>query len=264
MLSRTKRAAPARTKKAADPARRYDVHSVLAWLQRTGTKANRDGMARYAIPSDKAFGVSVGALHKYAKTVGKNHELAGALWETGRYEARMLAAFIDEPARVTAAQMDRWCRDFDSWAICDTACFHLFDRTPHAWRKARQWARAKPEFVRRAGFALMASLVGHDKTASDAAFLELLPLMEQGAYDERNFVKKGVNWALRSLGKRSIALNEAAVSVARRLAESDAPAARWVGKDALRELASPAVRKRLARRGPMILRKASRTSRGTR
>ena len=157
MPSRTRRAAPARTKKAAHRAREHDVHSVLAWLERTGTKANRDGMARYAIPSDKAFGVSVGALHKYAKTVGRNHELAAALWETGRYEARLLASFIDEPALVTAAQMDRWCRDFDSWAICDTACFHLFDRTPHAWRKARQWATAKPEFVRRAGFALMAS-----------------------------------------------------------------------------------------------------------
>lgn len=248
MPPRTTHATPARTKKKSKGTLEDDVQSVLAWLERTGTKANREGMARYAIPSDKAYGVSVGALRQHAKRLGRSHELAAALWETDRYEARMLATFIDEPARVTAEQMDRWCRDFDSWAICDTACFHLFDRTPYAWRKARQWATAKPEFVRRAGFALMASLVGHDKKASDDAFIELLPLMEQGAYDERNFVKKGVNWALRSLGKRSVALNEAAVIVARRLAESDAPAARWVGKDALRELASPAVRKRLARR----------------
>ena len=242
------RATTARTKKTREGTLDDEVQAVLAWLERTGTKASRAGLARYAIPSDKAFGVSVGALRQHAKRLGRNHELAAALWATDRYEARMLATFVDEPARVTPDQMDRWCRDFDSWAICDTACFHLFDRTPHAWRKARQWATAKPEFVRRAGFALMASLVGHDKNASDDAFIELLPLMEQGAYDERNFVKKGVNWALRSLGKRSLALNEAAVTVATRLAESDTPAARWVGKDALRELAGPAVRKRLARR----------------
>jgi 3-methyladenine DNA glycosylase AlkD len=144
--------------------------------------------------------------------------------------------------------MDRWCRDFDSWAMCDTACFHLFDRTPYAWQKAWQWATAKPEFVKRAGFALMASLVAHDKRASDDAFVECLPLIESGAQDARNFVKKAVNWALRSIGKRNLALNAAAIAVAKRLADSDVPAARWVGKDALRELAGPAVRDRLARR----------------
>ena len=248
MPSRTRPAPAPRRKRTADRAPEADVQSVLAWLEHTGTKANRDGMARYAIPSDKAFGVSVGALHKHAKTLGRDHELAAALWETGWYEARMLASFIDEPPRVTPAQMDRWARDFDSWAITDTVCFHLFDRTPYAWQKVRQWAAAPSEFVRRAGFALMASLVAHDKAASDDAFLDLLPLIEKGAHDERNFVKKGVNWALRSLGKRNAALNAASVEVARRLAESDAPAPRWVGKDALRELTSPAVRKRLARR----------------
>jgi 3-methyladenine DNA glycosylase AlkD len=221
---------------------------VISWLERHGTKANRDGMARYAIPSDKAFGISVGSLRKYAKQLGSNHELAAALWDTGWYEARMLAAFVDEPARVTSAQMDRWCRDFDSWAICDTACFHLFDRTPFAWQKAQQWATAKPEFVKRAGFALMASLVAHDKRASDDAFIECLPLIETGAQDDRNFVKKAVNWALRSIGKRNRRLNAAAIVVAKRLADSDVPAARWVGKDALRELAGPAVRDRLARK----------------
>jgi 3-methyladenine DNA glycosylase AlkD len=225
-----------------------DVEAVLAWLERTGTKANREGMARYAIPSDKAFGVSVGALRQHAKRLGRNHELAAALWDTGRYEARMLASFVDEPAYVTPAQMDRWCRDFDNWAICDTVCFHLFDRTPYAWRKARQWATSKPEFVKRAGFALMASLVAHDKAASDDAFLDCLTLIERGAHDDRNFVKKAVNWALRSIGKRNASLNAAAIIVAKRLADADAAAARWVGKDALRELAGPAVRERLARR----------------
>jgi 3-methyladenine DNA glycosylase AlkD len=225
-----------------------EAQSAVAWLERHGTKANREGMARYGLPSDKAFRVSVGMLHKYAKRLGRNHELAAALWDTGWYEARMLAVFVDEPTRVTPTQMDQWCRDFDNWGIGDTACFHLFDRTPFAWQKARQWATAKPEFVKRAGFALMASLVAHDKTARDEAFLEWLPLIEHGAQDDRNFVKKGVNWALRTIGKRNLALNRAAVVVAKRLADADEAAPRWVGKEALRELAGSAVRERLARR----------------
>lgn len=140
----TKRAPEPRIERAAPRPVEDEVESVLAWLERHGTKANRDGMARYAIPSHNAFGVPVGTLRKYARRLGRNHELAAGLWDTGRYEARMLASFVDEPARVTPAQMDRWCRDFDSWAICDTVCFHLFDRTPYAWRKARQWAIARP------------------------------------------------------------------------------------------------------------------------
>jgi 3-methyladenine DNA glycosylase AlkD len=225
-----------------------EVQSVVSWLERHGTKANREGMARYAIPSDKAFGISVGNLRQYAKRLGKNHELAAGLWITGWYEARMLAAFVDDPARVTPAQMDRWCKDFDSWAICDTVCFHLFDRTPHAWGKVKQWSRRNDEFVKRAAFALLASLTAHDKDAEDTRFVEGLLLVERAATDERNFVKKSVNWALRSIGKRSRALNTAAVGVARRLSTSPHPAARWVGKDAMRELTSAAVRRRLAAR----------------
>ena len=139
------------------------VRAALDWLKRHGTKANREGMARYAIPSDKAFGVSMADMKMLAKRLGRNHELAAALWDTGWYEARMLAAFVDEPARVTPAQMDRWCRDFDNWAICDTACFPLFDRTPHAWRKVEQWSRRRDEFVKRAAFALLWGLTVHDK-----------------------------------------------------------------------------------------------------
>jgi len=131
-----------------------ELEATLAWLKRRGTKANREGMARYAIRSEKVFGVSVATLRQRAKTLGRNHALASALWDTGWYEARMLAAFVDEPARVTPAQMDRWSRDFDNWAICDTACFHLFDRTPHAFKKVAAWAGRKDEFVKRAGFAL--------------------------------------------------------------------------------------------------------------
>jgi 3-methyladenine DNA glycosylase AlkD len=224
------------------------AEAAVAWLKRTGNKATREGMARYAIPSDKAFGVPVGVLQKYAKSLGRSHELALALWDTGWYEARFLATLVDEPARVTPAQMESWCRDFDSWAICDTACFHLFDRTPHAWSKLRQWARRRDEFVKRAAFALLASLTVHDKEADDGLFADSLRLIERGAADERNFVKKGVNWALRCIGKRSSELNSAALALAQRLAASTEAAPRWVGKDALRDLSSAAAQRRLARR----------------
>jgi len=223
-----------------------EVQSVITWLKRHGTKRNRDGMARFAIPSDKAFGVSVGDLRKLAKRLGPSHELAAALWKTGWYEARMLATFVDEPARVTPAQMDRWVRDFDNWAICDTACFALFDRTPHAWRKVAQWSRRREEFVKRTAFALLWSLSVHDKQAGDEPFIKCLRLIERAATDERHFVKKAVNMALRAVGKRNAALNGAAVEVAQRLAASPQAAARWVGKDALRELTGASVTRRLA------------------
>jgi 3-methyladenine DNA glycosylase AlkD len=222
------------------------ARDAIAALKRKGSKAGRDAMARYAIPSDKAFGVGMKDIQALAKQLGRNHALAAALWDSGWYEARLLAAYVDEPAKVTAAQMDRWCREFDSWAVVDTLCFALFDRTPHAWKKVAQWARRKDEFQKRAGFALLASLVLHDRKAGEAPFLEALALIEEGAADERNFVKKGVNWALRCIGKESPALNKAAVALARRLAESKDAAPRWVGKDALRELTSPAVLRRLA------------------
>ena len=223
------------------------VQSALAWLKRNGTRKDRDGMARYAIPSDKAFGVSVSNIQKLAKQLGRSHELAAALWDTGWYEARMLTAYVDEPARVTPAQMDRWARDFDNWAICDTLCFALLDRTPHAWAKVAQWSARRDEFVKRAAFAMLWSLAVHDKQAGNEQFVEGLALIERAAADERNFVKKAVNMALRAVGKRNAALNAAAVAVARRLAESPEATPRWVGKDALRELTSPSVVKRLAK-----------------
>ena len=221
---------------------------MLAWLKGRGTKANREGMARYAIRSAKVFGVSVGTLRQRAKTLGRNHELAGALWETKSYEARMLAAFVDDPARVTPAQMDRWCKDFDNWAICDTVCFHLFDRTPHAWKKVATWAGRKDEFVKRAAFALLASLALHDKGSPDTAFASCLALIERESRDERNFVKKAVNWALRSVGGRGPGLHASALALSRRLATSSDKTARWIGKDAVRQLGSPAVARRLAAR----------------
>jgi 3-methyladenine DNA glycosylase AlkD len=174
--------------------------------------------------------------------------LALALWDSGWHEARALASFLDEPARVTPAQMDVWARSFCNWADCDTACFHLFDKTPHAFKKIEQWSKRREEFVKRAAFALLASAALHDKNAPDAKFLKCLPLIEAAAGDERNFVKKGVNWALRAVGERSTALNRAATEVAERLAASGDASARWVGKDALRQLKRPATQQRLARR----------------
>lgn len=224
-------------KSAAKPPLEKQVQSALRWLKRHSTRRTLEGMARYAIPSDNALGVSVADIRVLAKQLGRHHQLAAALWETGCYEARMLTAFVDDPARVTPAQMDRWARDFDNWGICDTLCFHLFDRTPHAWAKVAEWSEKRGEFVRRAAFALLASLAGHDKGASDQRFIEGLVLIEQAATDERNFVKKAVNWALRGIGRRNPALNVRAVKVARRLADSPHASARWVGKDALREFA---------------------------
>ncbi len=228
------------------PAAKDRARQVVAWLEKRGSRAARDGMARYAIPSDRAFGVSVGALKKEAGRLGRSHELAAALWDSGWYEARMLAAFVEEPERLSAAQMERWCREFDNWAICDTACFALFDRTPHAWRKVGEWAGRRDEFVRRAAFALLWSLSVHDKTSGDAPFLRGLRLIERAATDDRNFVKKAVNMALRAVGKRNPALHLAAMMVARRLAASPDAAAQWVGRDALRELTSASVLRRLA------------------
>ena len=225
------------------------VKETLIWLERCGSQRNRAGMARYGIVAPKAFGVSVGDLRKLGKQLGKSHELAIGLWKTGWYEARMLVPFVGEPERVTPAQMDRWARDFDNWAICDALCFHLFDRSPHAYRKVSAWSTRREEFVRRAAFALAASLALHDRQAPDKAFEQMLPLIERAATDERNFVKKGVSWALRGIGTRSPALHTQSLALARRLAASKDPSARWVGRDAIRDLSRPMVVKRVRLRG---------------
>jgi 3-methyladenine DNA glycosylase AlkD len=235
---------PPRTKttaakpKTATRVTKGDVAAVLASLERAGRTNVREAMGpRYGIHTPDAFGVMMQDMQKVAKGIGTNHDLALALWDTGNYEARMVASMIDDPANVTPAQMDHWCKSFDNWAICDTACFKLFDRTPHAFQKIAQWAGKREEFAKRAGFALLASVALHDKKAPDEPFLKCLPLIEKAADDERNFVKKGVSWALRGIGKRNAKLQAAATEVARRLAASDKPAARWIGKDALREFA---------------------------
>lgn len=243
MAARTKKKDP---REAAQRPMQDEAQAALAALEEMSTQHDRENLARFGITASKAFGVSMANLQALAKRLGRSHDLAAALWETGWYEARMLASFVDEPARLTPGQMDRWCRGFDNWGICDTVCFHLFDRTPHAWAKVAEWSDEREEFVRRAAFALLASLALHDKRTGDEPFVETLPLIERAANDERNFVKKGVSWALRAVGGRNAALHAAAVALARRLAASPEAAARWVGKDALRDLSKPAVLSRLA------------------
>jgi 3-methyladenine DNA glycosylase AlkD len=205
-------------------------------------------LPRYGIEAARAFGVPMGTLLKLQKRLGTDHELSLALWESGWYEARLLAALVGDPQRVTRRQMDAWAAGFENWGDCDTVCFKLFDRTPFAWEKVRQWAASPREYVKRAAFALLWGLTVHDKQTGDAPFAEGLQLIERAAVDERHFVKKAVNMALRAIGKRNPTLNAAAVKVARRLADSPEAAARWVGKDALRELTSPGVIRRLAPR----------------
>jgi 3-methyladenine DNA glycosylase AlkD len=225
-----------------------DVNDVLAWLKQRGTQRNRDGMARYGLPSRNTFGVSMATMQSEAKRIGTNHELALALWKTGWFEARNMAAFVGDPARVTPALMNAWCRDFDNWGTTDTVCFKLFDRSPHAWKMVSQWVKEKGEFQKRAGFVLIACLAQHDKTAKDASFEKFFSMIERGASDDRNFVKKGVSWALRGLGHRNKALHAMAIKTATKLSKSDNATERWVGKDVLRDITRPIVLKKVGKR----------------
>jgi 3-methyladenine DNA glycosylase AlkD len=214
------------------------VAEALAALEALGTEEGRLGMARYGIVAAKVYGVSVADIRALAKQMGRDHALADALWRTGWYEARLLAAFVDDPRLVTPAQMDRWAGDFENWADCDTICFHLFDKTPHAMAKVDLWSADAREFVRRAAFALLASVALHDKKAADAPFLECLPLIEAASTDPRNFVKKGVSWALRGIGgRKSPTLKAAARATADRLVASSDKTAKWIGRDAQKAFA---------------------------
>ena len=226
---------------------------IIRELRKRGSARNRAGMARFGISTKGTLGVSIPVIRILAKKHRKTpsagrHELALELWKTGIHEARLLAGFIDDPARVTEAQLESWVADFDSWDVCDQVCSNVFDATPYAWRKAVEWTKRNgkdEEFVKRAGFVLMACLAVHDKNAQDKDFLSFFPIIKREARDERNFVRKAVNWALRQIGKRNSALNKAAIKTARDVSKIDSKAARWIAADALRELESEAVQKRL-------------------
>jgi 3-methyladenine DNA glycosylase AlkD len=222
---------------------------ILELLRSMANPEDRAGMARFGITVDRAFGgVSTPVLKKLARQIGKDHRLAQELWESGIHEARHLAALIDEPAQVTERQMERWARDFDSWDVVDGCCLNLLVETPYAHAKAVEWSQREKEYVKRAAFSLMAMLAVHDKLAPDAKFLKFLPIIKRESVDERNFVKKAVNWALRQIGKRNQLLNQAAINAAQQIRQIDSRSARWIAADTLRELTSDAVQHRLRER----------------
>ncbi len=213
-----------------------EVRTVLEILRCHANPANVAGMARYGINTSQALGVPMPFLRRMGKQTGRNHELACELWESGIHEARILATLVEDPGAITSRQMNRWVRQFDSWDVCDQACQNLFRYTPFAFAKAAEWAQAKPEFVRRAGFAMMAGLAVKAKTATDRQFEALFPLIIEGSTDERNFVKKAVNWALRQIGKRNARLRLKAIAAAEEIQKLESRSARWIAADALREL----------------------------
>jgi 3-methyladenine DNA glycosylase AlkD len=223
------------------------VETVIQELRSRADPSFAKGMDRFGIQTNRALGLSVPALRSMAKKLGKDHSLAMGLWKSGIHEARILAAMVDEPRNVTEAQMEAWATDFDSWDVCDGCCGTLFDKTPFAYKKALEWSTRKEEYVKRAAFALMAELAVHDKEASDSKFSQFFPAIEREATDERNFVRKAVNWALRQIGKRNPRLNRDALRTAKRIGKNRSRGARWVAADAIRELSSRPVQKRLRR-----------------
>jgi len=218
---------------------------IIQKLKSLANPKNVEGMARFGINPNNTLGISVPVLRDIAREVGKDHQLAQELWASGIHEARTLACFVDKPELVTESQMEGWVKDFDSWDVCDLCCSDLFDRTKFAHQKAVEWSGREEEFVKRAGFTLMAALAVHDKKASDADFLKFLPIIKRESTDERNFAKKAVNWALRNMGKRNLDLNKMAIKTAEEIQKIDSKSARWIAADALRELTGEAVQKKL-------------------
>jgi len=219
-------------------------------LRKRGSSKAREGMSRFGVQTSKAIGVSIPQIRDLAKRIGTNHELAQQLWTTGIHEARILASMVDDPAKVSEDQLEKWAQDFDSWDVVDGCCGNLFDKTRFAVRKAHEWSKRKEEFVKRAGFVLMAELAVHDKKASNQTFLDFLPVTVREASDERNFVKKAVNWALRQIGKRNAVLNAAVIRTCNQIRNSESRSAKWIAADALRELTSAHVQKKLANAKP--------------
>ena len=221
---------------------------VIKELRSLENPENVKGMARYGINPKNNLGVSIYKLRPIAKEIGKDHDLALKLWASGIHDARLLACFIDDPPMVTGEQMNSWAKDFDSWDICDQACTSLFDLTPLAWEKIFEWAEQEEEFIKRGAFSLIAGLSVHDKKSDGEKFEKFLYLIKRESTDERNYVKKAVNWALRNIGKRNMSLNKKAIKVAREIQKIDSKSARWIASDALRELTSEKVQKRLEKK----------------
>lgn len=209
---------------------------ILAELRALADPSAKEGMERFGIDASTALGLSVPQVRAVARRAGRNQALAEELWASGVHEARWLASLVADPLKISRSTMDRWTRDFHSWDVCDACCCNLFDRTPHAWAKIPKWAADKREYVRRAAFATLAGIAVHDKTAPDQLFLDSFALIEQYAFDDRNFVRKAVNWALRNIGKRNARLLAAAIACAERIREQGSKSARWIAADALREL----------------------------
>jgi 3-methyladenine DNA glycosylase AlkD len=223
------------------------VKDVLDKLQSKAKPEQLEGMAKYGMAVEQRLGVSVPDMRKLAKEIGRDHKLALDLWRTGIAEARIVAAMIDDPAKLTDEQMEDWVKGINSWDVCDQVCDNLFEKSQLAWKKIADWSERKEEFVKRTAFSLIACLAWHDKKASDEKFIGLLPIIIREATDERNFVKKAVNWALRNIGKRNLKLNEAAINTAKEIKRLDSKAARWIASDAIRELESDAIQSRLRR-----------------
>lgn len=229
--------------------------AALALLQENARPEALEGLARFGITGDQRLGLSMPVIRRIARTLGRDHALAQALWDIGIPEARIVAGLVAEPAQLSSRQMDAWAQGFASWDVCDQVCGSAFLASPLAWCKVRAWASHRDEFVRRAAFALLATLAVHDKQASDEDFAAVLPLIEAAASDERNFVRKAVNWALRNIGKRNPALNVAAIATARRIQQQGSRPARWIASDALRELQGQAVQARLKTQKPPATRR---------
>jgi 3-methyladenine DNA glycosylase AlkD len=221
------------------------AEDILKKLKERSRPDQVEGMTRFGMSAERRLGVKVPDLRKIAKEAGKNHALALELWKTGIPDAQIVAALVGEPEKLTEAQMENWVKDFNSWDVCDQVCMNLFDKSPLAIKKIHDWSKREEEFVKRAAYALIACVAWHDKDAEDETFIQLFPLIKQGATDERNFVKKSVNWALRHIGKRNINLNKAAIEVAQEIKEMDSRTTRWIASDALRELRSENVQRRL-------------------
>lgn len=222
-----------------------EYNEILKKLRSLADPKAVEGMSRFGISAKNTLGVSLPIIRNMAREAGKDHELAQQLWSSGIHEARILASLIDDPKKVTGEQMESWVKDLDSWDVCDQCCSNLFDKTAHAFGKAVQWSGRDEEFVKRAGFVLMATLAVHAKRANDEEFIMFLPIIKRESTDERNYVKKAVNWALRQIGKRSIALNNKAIDAAKQIQRTNSKSAKWIASDALRELTSEATQKRL-------------------